>query len=58
MAVIPCIEDLRVPAGRRVPRMFHDNADAGPRTEGTDRARPRFERQRASIGLAHAPSEP
>src|SRR3954471_12000881 len=33
-----CIEDLRVLAGRRVPRMFYDYADSGSYTEGTYRA--------------------
>ena len=38
MAVITCIEDLRVLARRRVPRMFYDYADAGSWTESTYRA--------------------
>ncbi len=38
MAVITCIEDLRVLAQRRVPRMFYDYADAGSWTESTYRA--------------------
>jgi len=38
MPVITCIEDLRVLAKRRVPRMFYDYADAGSWTEGTYRA--------------------
>ena len=29
MPVITCIEDLRVLAERRVPRMFYDYADSG-----------------------------
>ncbi|MGY2048313.1 alpha-hydroxy acid oxidase [Methylobacterium sp. JK268] len=33
-----CIEDLRVLAERRVPRMFYDYADSGSYTEGTYRA--------------------
>ncbi|MGB7421014.1 MAG: alpha-hydroxy acid oxidase [Comamonas sp.] len=33
-----CIEDLRVVAQRRVPRMFYDYADSGSWTEGTYRA--------------------
>ena len=33
-----CIEDLRVIAQRRVPRMFYDYADSGSYTEGTYRA--------------------
>jgi L-lactate dehydrogenase (cytochrome) len=38
MPVITCIEDLRVLAARRVPRMFYDYADSGSWTEGTYRA--------------------
>jgi len=38
MAVITNIEDLRVLAQRRVPRMFYDYADSGSWTEGTYRA--------------------
>jgi len=38
MPVITCIEDLRVLAKKRVPRMFYDYADAGSWTEGTYRA--------------------
>ena len=38
MTVITCIEDLRVLAERRVPRMFYDYADSGSWTEGTYRA--------------------
>jgi L-lactate dehydrogenase (cytochrome) len=38
MSVITCIEDLRVLAQRRVPRMFYDYADSGSWTEGTYRA--------------------
>ncbi|MBW8758932.1 MAG: alpha-hydroxy-acid oxidizing protein [Burkholderiales bacterium] len=38
MTVITCIEDLRVLAQRRVPRMFYDYADSGSWTEGTYRA--------------------
>ncbi len=36
--VITCIEDLRVLAERRVPRMFYDYADSGAWTESTYRA--------------------
>ncbi|HWV83142.1 MAG TPA: alpha-hydroxy acid oxidase [Hyphomicrobiaceae bacterium] len=36
--VITCIEDLRVLAQRRVPRMFYDYADSGGWTESTYRA--------------------
>ncbi|MEM6666248.1 MAG: alpha-hydroxy acid oxidase [Pseudomonadota bacterium] len=38
MTAITCIEDLRVMAERRVPRMFYDYADSGSYTEGTYRA--------------------
>jgi L-lactate dehydrogenase (cytochrome) len=38
MTVITCIEDLRVLAERRVPRMFYDYADSGSWTESTYRA--------------------
>ena len=36
--VITCIEDLRVLAKRRVPKMFYDYANSGSWTEGTYRA--------------------
>ena len=35
MPVITNIEDLRVLAEKRVPRMFYDYADSGSWTEGT-----------------------
>ncbi|MEO8484899.1 MAG: alpha-hydroxy acid oxidase [Betaproteobacteria bacterium] len=38
MPVITCIEDLRVLAKRRVPRMFYDYADTGSWTQSTYRA--------------------
>jgi L-lactate dehydrogenase (cytochrome) len=38
MAVITCIEDLRVLAEKRVPRMFYQYADSGSWTESTYRA--------------------
>ena len=38
MAVITTIEDLRVLAQQRVPRMFYDYADSGSWTESTYRA--------------------
>jgi L-lactate dehydrogenase (cytochrome) len=38
MPVITCIEDLRVLAKKRVPRMFYDYADSGSYTESTYRA--------------------
>ena len=37
MAVITCIEDLRLLAKKRVPRMFYDYADSGSWTESTYR---------------------
>src|ERR1043165_9539831 len=46
--VITNIEDLRVLAQRRVPRMFYDYADSGSWTEGTYRAN---EREFAKIQL-------
>ena len=56
MTIITCIEDLRVLAQRRVPRMFYDYADAGSWTESTyranseDFARIKF-RQRVAVNL-------
>jgi L-lactate dehydrogenase (cytochrome) len=38
MTVITCIEDLRLLAKKRVPRMFYDYADSGSWTESTYRA--------------------
>src|ERR1700730_45920 len=38
MRVINCVEDLRLLARRRVPRMFYDYADSGSWTESTYRA--------------------
>ncbi len=38
LSKITCIEDLRVIAKRRVPRMFYDYADSGSWTESTYRA--------------------
>jgi L-lactate dehydrogenase (cytochrome) len=38
MTAITCIEDLRLLAKRRVPRMFYDYADSGSWTESTYRA--------------------
>ena len=38
MSVITCIEDLRVLARRRVPKMFYDYVDVGSWTESTYRA--------------------
>lgn len=37
LSQITCIEDLRVIARRRVPRMFYDYADSGSYTQGTYR---------------------
>ena len=37
LSKITCIEDLRVIAKRRVPRMFYDYADSGSYTQGTYR---------------------
>ena len=38
MPLITCIEDLRLVARRRVPRMFYDYVDSGSWTESTYRA--------------------
>lgn len=38
LSKITCIEDLRIVAQKRVPRMFYDYADSGAWTEGTYRA--------------------
>jgi L-lactate dehydrogenase (cytochrome) len=38
LSKITCIEDLRLVAKRRVPKMFYDYADSGSWTEGTYRA--------------------
>jgi L-lactate dehydrogenase (cytochrome) len=56
MTIITCIEDLRVLAQKRVPRMFYDYADAGSWTESTYRANcSDFEaikfRQRVAVNL-------
>jgi L-lactate dehydrogenase (cytochrome) len=56
MPVITNIEDLRVLAQRRVPRMFYDYADSGSWTEGTYRAnesafQPIRLRQRVAIDI-------
>ena len=56
MTVITCIEDLRVLAKRRVPRMFYDYADSGSwsestyRENSTDFARIKL-RQRVAVDL-------
>ena len=57
MTIITTIEDLRVLARKRVPRMFYDYADAGSWTESTyransdDFAKIKF-RQRVAVNLA------
>ena len=58
MPVITCIEDLRVLAQKRVPRMFYDYADSGSWTEGTYRANSAdFQaiklRQRVAVDMTH-----
>ena len=58
MTVITCIEDLRVLAQRRVPRMFYDYADSGSWTEGTYRSNESdFAgiklRQRVAVNMEH-----
>mgnify|MGYP003383320356 CR=1 FL=1 len=50
MPVITCIEDLRLLAKRRVPKMFYEYADSGSWTETTYRAIRDWE--------AHQPSAP
>ena len=55
--MITCIEDLRVLAQRRVPRMFYDYADSGSWTETTYRANESdFQRiklrQRVAVNMA------
>jgi L-lactate dehydrogenase (cytochrome) len=57
LPVITCVEDLRVLAKRRVPRMFYDYADSGSWTEGTYRANSEdFQRiklrQRVAVNIA------
>jgi L-lactate dehydrogenase (cytochrome) len=56
MTVITTIEDLRVLAEKRVPRMFYDYADSGSWTEGTYRAntddfQPIKFRQRVAVNM-------
>jgi len=56
MPVITCIEDLRLLAQKRVPRMFYDYADSGSWTEGTYRAnsadfQPIKLRQRVAVNM-------
>lgn len=58
MTIITCIEDLRVLAQQRVPRMFYDYADAGSWSESTYRANSddfqgiKF-RQRVAVNLSN-----
>jgi len=56
MPVITQIEDLRVLAEKRVPRMFYDYADSGSYTESTYRAnqsdfQPIKLRQRVAVNM-------
>ncbi len=56
MTIITCIEDLRLLAKQRVPRMFYDYADSGAWTESTYRANEsdfaKFKfRQRVAVNL-------
>ena len=58
MGVVTCIEDLRILAKARVPRMFYDYADSGAWTEGTYRANqsdfaPIRLRQRVAVNIEH-----
>ena len=58
MTVITCIEDLRVLAQKRVPRMFYDYVDSGSWTESTYRANAAdFDRiklrQRVAVNIEH-----
>jgi L-lactate dehydrogenase (cytochrome) len=58
MTLITNLEDLRVLAQKRVPRMFYDYADSGSWTEGTYRANAsdfaRIElRQRVAVDIEH-----
>ena len=62
MTVITNIEDLRVLAQKRVPRMFYDYADSGSWTESTYRANESdFQkiklRQRVAINVEHRSTE-
>lgn len=57
MPVITCVEDLRLLAKKRVPRMFYDYADSGSWTESTYRANESdFQRiklrQRVAVNIA------
>jgi L-lactate dehydrogenase (cytochrome) len=62
MSIVTCVEDLRVLAERRVPRMFYDYADSGSWSEGTYRANERdFEailfRQRVAVNMENRSTE-
>ncbi|CUJ68993.1 alpha-hydroxy acid oxidase [Achromobacter aegrifaciens] len=56
-SIVTCIEDLRILAERRVPRMFYDYADSGAWTESTykanqqDLAKIKF-RQRVAVDMS------
>ncbi|QDQ27219.1 alpha-hydroxy-acid oxidizing protein [Chitinimonas arctica] len=57
MPLITCVEDLRLQAKRRVPRMFYDYADSGSWTEGSYRSNEQaFQaikfRQRVAVNIA------
>lgn len=58
LSKMTCVEDFRVLAKRRVPRMFYDYADSGSWTEGTYRSnetdlqRLKF-RQRVAVDIEH-----
>ena len=59
MTVVTCVEDLRLLAKRRVPRMFYDDVDSGSWTESTYRANESdFQRiklrQRVAVGHEQA----
>ena len=63
LSKITCIEDLRVIAQRRVPRMFYDYADSGSYTEGTYRSNESdFQRiklrQRVAVNMKAVPPAP
>ena len=57
--IITCIEDLRLLAKRRVPRMFYDYADSGAWTESTYRANETdFQRILLRQRVARGPDQP
>lgn len=58
LSKMTCVEDFRVLARRRVPRMFYDYADSGSWTEGTYRSNEKdFQqlkfRQRVAVNIEH-----